>query len=490
MISVVIPAFNEERLLPQCLESLKNQDYKGDYEIIVVDNASTDGTSKVASNFGVRVIFSSKRGVVYARQAGANLAMGDIIAQADADTIYPGDWLSRIAKHFSAHPRSVALAGIFIYKKDEPPWARFEYFGRYLTNLIGLLLFGRPVYISAANFAFRREAFFKANGYDSSSLYADQWGISRRLSQVGKVSYDKTLLVSTSTRRVEKPFRFILLDIALNSARIFTHFIKHDANLFRRLAVRLPLVRTPARLVALVSLGIIVSLFFYGYVAPGAQVFGKVYYASKPSDKIVALTFDDGPNEPYTSQVLDILNSYGVKATFFVVGKNVELYPETARRIIADGHALGNHTYSHNANHALMDDGYKDIELAQEAILKITGVKPHLYRPPHGKKSPWELQRIKGEDLVEVTWADAANEAHDDLIFGKPQPKEVAQEIISKARPGRIILLHDGYGTNHDDAQSDKSLTVQVLPMVIEELSKQGYKFVTIPELLDIPAYN
>jgi peptidoglycan/xylan/chitin deacetylase (PgdA/CDA1 family)/GT2 family glycosyltransferase len=489
MISVVIPAFNEETFLRQCLESLKNQDYEGEHEIIVVDNASTDGTSKVASEFGVKVVFSSKRGVVYARQSGVLAASGDIIVQADADTIYPRDWLSKIAKHFSSHERSVALAGTYIYK-DEPPWARFEYFGRYLINIIGQLLFGRPVYISGANFAFRREAFLKANGYDASSLYPDQWGISRRLSRVGKVSYDKTLLVSTSARRVQKPFRIVLLDIALNSARIFAHFIKHDTNLFRRFTMRLPLVRTPARLAVSVSLAVIVSLFLYGYVAPTAQVFGKVYYASKTSDKVVALTFDDGPNEPYTSQILDILNSYGIKATFFVVGKNVELYPETARRIIAEGHVLGNHTYSHNANHALIDDGDNDIELAQEAIFKVIGVRPHLYRPPHGKKSPWELQYIKGENLVEVTWADAGNESHDDLIFGKPLPEEVAKEIISKAKPGRIILLHDGYGTNHGDAKSDKSLTVKVLPSIIKELQKQGYKFVTVPELLDIPAYD
>lgn len=489
MISVVIPALNEERFLPQCLESLKNQDYEGDYEIIVVDNASTDDTARVAAEFGARVISCPKKGVVYARQAGANLATGDIIVQADADTIYPRDWLSRIAKHFSSHPRSVALAGTYIYK-DPPPWAGFEYFGRYLINIIGRLLFGRPVYISGANFAFRREAFLKANGYDASSLYPDQWGISHRLSRVGKVSYDKTLLVSTSARRVQKPFRIFLLDIELNSARIFAHFIKHDADLFRRLVMRLPLVRTPARLAASVSLAIIVSLLSYGYVAPTAQVFGKVYYTSKTSDKVIALTFDDGPNEPYTSQILDILNSYGVKATFFVIGKNVELYPETARRIIAEGHVLGNHTYSHKANHALTDDGDKDIELAQEAIFNVTGVKPHLYRPPHGKKSPWELEYLKRGELVEVTWSAAANEAHDELLFGTPVPKEVAKEIISKAKPGRVILLHDGYGTNHGDAKSDKSLTVKVLPSIIEELQKEGYRFVTVPELLDIPAYN
>ncbi|MBI4188000.1 MAG: glycosyltransferase [Chloroflexi bacterium] len=493
MISIVIPAFNEETFIPRCLESLQNQDYDGDYEIIVVDNGSADDTSKVASKFGVRVVHCPKRGVVYARQMGASLAKGDIIAQADADTIYPEDWLSRIAKHFVSHPWSVALGGSFIYRKEEEPsWAGFEYFGRYLINKIGQLLFGRMVYVSGANFAFRREAFLKANGYDPTSLYPDQWGISRNISRVGKVSYDKTLLVFTSARRIQKSFLFVFGDVVLNATRIFAHFIEHDIRLFKGLPMRVPMVRTPAKLAALTSMGIIVGVLSYGYIAPGSQVFGKVYYAGKTTDKVVALTFDDGPNEPYTSQILDILKNYGVKATFFAIGKNVELYPETAKRIIAEGHVVGNHTYSHNANHALVDSHHEDldIELAQEAILKVTGVKPHLYRPPHGKKSPWELHYLKDQKMIEVTWSVAANDQHVIAYFGKPSAEMFAKEIIDKARPGKIILLHDGYGTSHSDTESDKSLTVKVLPSIIEGLQKRGYRFVTVPELLNMPAYN
>ena len=487
MISVVVPAFNEERLLPQCLKSLNRQNYRGSYEVIVVDNASTDGTARVASEFGATVVSCPRRGVAYARQAGAQAASGDIIIQGDADTIYSEDWLSRIAYHFSTHPKSAALAGAYVYQVPLY-WSKLEYFVRYLMNIIGLLLLGRPVYISGANFAFRREAFLRTNGYEPEALYPDQWGISRSLSRVGKIYYDSTLLVATSTRRVQKPFYFILRDIALNSFGIFAHFTKHNSNLVRKLAVSR--FKTSARQASLMLLAIITCLFIYGYVAPGAQVFGKVYFSGKTTEKIVALSFDDGPNEPYTSQVLDILNKNGIKATFFVVGKNVELYPETAKKLVASGNILGNHTYFHQANHALKFDSDRDIELGQEAIVKVTGVKPHLYRPPHGKKSPWELRYIKGDSLVEVTWSDAANEAHRYFTVGKPRAEEVANAIIRKARPGKIIDMHDGYGTQHNDAKSDKSLTVQALPMIIEGLSKQGYRFVTIPELLKIPAYN
>lgn len=243
MISVVIPAFNEEKLLPRCLKSLRHQDYQGDPEIIVVDNASTDGTARVAVEFGAKVITCSNKGVAYARQTGAQSASGDIIAQADADTVYPREWLSRIAGHFAAHQHSVALAGVYVYE-NAPPWARLEYLARYFLNIIGLVFLGRPVLISGANFAFRRQAFLKVNGYDPKSLYPDQWGICSRLNRVGRVSYDIHLVVSTSVRRVRKPFHSIIGDVVLNSARVLTYFVKHNANLIGRPAVRVSRLKT------------------------------------------------------------------------------------------------------------------------------------------------------------------------------------------------------------------------------------------------------
>lgn len=139
----------------------------------------------------------------------------------------------------------------------------------------------------------------------------------------------------------------------------------------------------------------VVSFTAYGYFVPSSPVFGKVYADESTKNKVVALTFDDGPNEPYTSQILDILAASNIKTTFFVIGHNVEQYPDSAARIIADGNVLGNHSYSHNANHALTDLGARDLEHAQVTINSTLGILPHLYRPPHGKKSPWELESVK-----------------------------------------------------------------------------------------------
>jgi peptidoglycan/xylan/chitin deacetylase (PgdA/CDA1 family) len=229
---------------------------------------------------------------------------------------------------------------------------------------------------------------------------------------------------------------------------------------------------------------VIIILLAYGYFIPTSPVFGKVYYKGDNHNKVVALTFDDGPNEPYTSEVLDILDKYNVKATFFCVGKNVELYPETAKRIVAEGHVLGNHSYTHNANHALTEYGARDMMVAEKAISDTVGVKPHLYRPPHGKKSPWELEEVSDQGMIEVTWSVSTGE------LNTHSSEKVAERIVDETHRGEIILLHDGYGTSHNCSQADKSLTVEALPLIIEKLQAEGYTFVTVPDLLDVPAYN
>jgi len=223
---------------------------------------------------------------------------------------------------------------------------------------------------------------------------------------------------------------------------------------------------------------------------PSSQIFGQVYSRAKTEKKVIALSFDDGPNEPYTSQVLDILDSYGIKGTFFAVGENVTRYPDVARRMVTGGHMLGNHATGHDANHALSHRGEKQIAAAQEIIRSVTGVSPHLYRPPHGKKSPWELAYLKSQNMVAVNWSLATNDQHAFMNFGRPTPESLASAIVKKAQPGKIILMHDGYGLNHDDAPSDKSLTCLALPIIVKELLARGYVFKTIPDLLDVPPYN
>jgi peptidoglycan/xylan/chitin deacetylase (PgdA/CDA1 family) len=113
-----------------------------------------------------------------------------------------------------------------------------------------------------------------------------------------------------------------------------------------------------------------------------------------------------------------------------------------------------------------------------------------MYRPPNGKKSPWEIDGVKDEGLIEVTWDVSANDQHRVAYFGKPTAESYTGAIVKAAKSGAIIQLHDGYGLLHDSAKSDESLTVQALPLIIEQLQAEGYQFVTVPELLNVPAYN
>lgn len=481
MISIVLPAYNEERFIARCLQSLTKQDYDGAYEIIVVDNGSTDATATIASDYDVRLIHCQQRGVVPARQAGAYAARGDVVVQVDADTVYPADWLSRIARDFQSHPRAVAVAGRYVYT-DPPRWAFLEYALRIITNFISMFLTRKLIFVSGANFAFRRDAFLRIGGYKADTLSPDQLGIANRLYRLGGIVYDNHLVVSTSSRRVQKPFAVVLAEGLRNSAHALRHFsVLLGGGLGQPCEKRPAWLRPVATSVPLV---LIVSFASYGYFVPGSQVFGHVYYQDKSQIHTIALTFDDGPNEPYTSQVLDILDRYNIKATFFLIGKNVECYPDVARRILASGHVIGNHTYTHDANHALYLDSGIDIRRAQQSIYHITGVKPYLYRPPHGKKTPWELSYLKEQNLVEVTWSISANEAT------IKSPVKLAKAITDRERDGRIILLHDGYGTEHGTSNANKRLTVEALPLIIEKLQQDGYRFVTVPQLFNIRPYN
>jgi peptidoglycan/xylan/chitin deacetylase (PgdA/CDA1 family) len=488
-ISIVIPAYNEEKLLPQCLASLKAQDYGGKYELIVVNHASTDGTARVAQKYGARILICTDRsgsvGAICPRDVGAREAQGDIIIQADADTVYPVDWLTKIARVFESRPEVVGLSGRFIYKSP-PSWARLEYFIRDRLNRATQKVFGRPIIISGATFAFRREAFFKIGGYQLKAYSPDQYNISTRLRRQGKVVYDSAITVQTSHRAVQKPFPVIIGDVAVHFGRFSGDFIKSNLGFGngmppearprrRRLALRTGVA------VVLVSL---LAFTLYGYIEPTSSAFGKVYIKGDTNQKVIALTFDDGPNEPYTTEVVNILDTYDIKGTFFMVGRNVELYPDIARRMVAEGHVLGNHSYTHDANHALTTEGREDIQKGEEAIRSVAGVSPHFYRPPHGKKSPWELYFVKQDNMVEVTWNISTPE------LDSSSASDMAQKIVSQAKPGGIVLMHDGYGTDHNIPRADKSLTVAALPIIIEGLQAQGYTFVTVADLLDMPAYN
>ena len=199
--SIVIPARNEAGYLAATLRSLQTQDFAGRYEVIVVDNGSTDETAAIARAWDARLVTEERRGVCQARDAGTRAAGGEIVLSTDADTTHPADWLSRIDRAFTADPRLVAVGGGCRFVAAAW-WARAYPF--LLFNAVGLCyrITGHVWYVSAANLAFRRDAW---TGYDLRLTQGgDELDQLRRLRRLGRVAFDPTLLVDTSARRLSR----------------------------------------------------------------------------------------------------------------------------------------------------------------------------------------------------------------------------------------------------------------------------------------------
>ncbi len=180
----------------------------------------------------------------------------------------------------------------------------------------------------------------------------------------------------------------------------------------------------------------------------------------------IFLTFDDGPNEPYTSQILDVLKAHEAKATFFVCGMGVERFPEIIRRILGEGHSIGNHAYSHSMFLTIMGLLGKEIEKTDELILKTAGVKTRLFRPPWGVTTPWLKRYLKAHHYQTILW-----DVNSYDWSGIPA-LSIEGIVLKKARPGAVILLHDGKNAKQ---HHDRLQTVQALPSIIKTLKQRGF---------------
>jgi peptidoglycan/xylan/chitin deacetylase (PgdA/CDA1 family) len=204
---------------------------------------------------------------------------------------------------------------------------------------------------------------------------------------------------------------------------------------------------------------------------------GAVYWHGDLNRPQVALTFDDGPNEPYTSQILQVLKDEEVKATFFLVGMNVEKEPAVARAVVEAGHAVGNHSWSHpDMIFETPGQVAKQLDWTEEAIFRATGRRPKMFRPPYGADDPLTLHTSGKLGYVAVKWSISARD------WERPGAERIVARVLGRVKNGAIILMHDG-----DKAHGgDRSQTVAALKVIIPELKKRGYKFVTVPEMLEI----
>lgn len=195
---------------------------------------------------------------------------------------------------------------------------------------------------------------------------------------------------------------------------------------------------------------------------------GDIYRGS--GEKVVALTFDDGPDETKTDEILDVLERHGVKATFFMIGKNAELYPDVAARVIAAGHEVGNHTYSHEfLSGNSLDEIRREFSLASDVIFAASEYKAHFLRPPGGIYDGNVIDAAKRDDLVIAMWTI------DTLDWCHRSAEEISREVLENVRGGDVILMHDYvWGKSH---------TKEALETIIPALKERGYEFVTLSDM-------
>lgn len=249
-------------------------------------------------------------------------------------------------------------------------------------------------------------------------------------------------------------------------------------------------------------------LIWRGCTTPQSQWLGPILVRGQmPGRRTVALTFDDGPAPPFTEQILAILRQYRVPATFFVCGKNVELFPETLQQIHAEGHLIGNHTYSHPylilLNRARMEE---EIDQTQQAIQGVLGFRPVLFRPPYGVRWLGLHVALRERGMQAVAWSalgyDWINPA-----------EEIVNATVKDLAPGSIILLHDGrqpwvqprkvvlwrvmeklgFEPKREPLllpPVDSPETVKALPAIIEKVREAGVEFVPLSEFLSPAASN
>lgn len=222
----------------------------------------------------------------------------------------------------------------------------------------------------------------------------------------------------------------------------------------------------------LLALGVWCAFYYLTY-AVRSQILGRTFWHGDRNSNSVAITFDDGPSAD-TLDILNILRRENLKATFFLVGKRVEQYPEIARRIVEDGHEVGNHSYSHPIYLFCSNDRtFRELERAQHCIKDATGVEPRVARPPCGVRTPSYFAASRDLKLKTIQWSDAG------FDWKNIPSQRIAKNILRNVQNGSIILLHDGDETGDDHRRR----TTEALPILLAGLREKG---LTVSPLAEI----
>lgn len=231
-------------------------------------------------------------------------------------------------------------------------------------------------------------------------------------------------------------------------------------------------------LLIVAAVGLAFGLWFWWACAtPSSTFFRPALVRGAQDGKRISLTFDDGPTGQFTEQVLDILREHHVPATFFVCGKNVEAHPELLRRIVAEGHEVGNHSYSHpyfffKSRRRMAEE----IDRTQAIIENVVGFRPNIFRPPYGARWFGLVPTLRQRGMHLIQWSASGYD-------WKKDAAGITRAALRELKPGAVILLHDGRETR-PAPEIDRSATTAALPILIAGARQAGYTFAPLKEFL------
>jgi len=214
----------------------------------------------------------------------------------------------------------------------------------------------------------------------------------------------------------------------------------------------------------------------YQSMAPTGQWFGRTFTGLRRGSKQLALTFDDGPNDPHTQRLLEVLARHNVHATFFLIGRYVQQRPDIVRELVKAGHVIGNHTFTHPL--LIFKSGRElraQLENCDRALTDAVGEHSNLFRPPFGGRRPAVLRIARHMGLEPIMWNVTGYD------WNAPSAEHIERKVTGRVRGGDVILLHDG---GHREFGTDRSFTITATDRLISRYKAEGYEFVTVTAMM------